>query len=126
MPIPHWIARFNRQVTNRLTLRVAPVLPGFGVVVHTGRQSGRRYRTPVNVFARRGGFVIALTYGPDSQWVRNVMASGGCALTTRGRTWQLTRPRLLHDERHLAVPPPVRVGLGLLHADDFLDLSSER
>jgi deazaflavin-dependent oxidoreductase (nitroreductase family) len=123
MPIPRWMARFNRQVTNRLTLRVAPFLPGFGVVVHTGRQSGRQYRTPVNVFPRSGGFVVALTYGPDSQWVRNVLASGGCAMVTRGRTWQLNRPRLFHDARHQAVPPPVRVVLGLVHADDFLDLA---
>ncbi|HLZ26758.1 MAG TPA: nitroreductase family deazaflavin-dependent oxidoreductase [Chloroflexota bacterium] len=126
MPAPRWMARFNRQVTNRVTRPLAPYLPGFGVVVHTGRQSGRQYRTPVNVFARRDGFVIALTYGPDSQWVRNVLASGGCTLETRGRRWRLTGPRLVHDERLQAVPPPVRVVLGLLHADDFLDLSLER
>lgn len=123
MPAPRWMARFNRHITNRLTRPLAPVLPGFGVVVHTGRHSGRQYRTPVNVFPRRGGFVIALTYGPASQWVRNVLANDGCSLVTRGSTWQLTRPNLVHDERHLAVPPPVRVVLGLLHADDFLDLS---
>lgn len=123
MPAPRWMARFNRQVTNRLTLGMAPHLPGFGVVVHTGRQSGRQYRTPVNVFPRRDAFVIALTYGPDSQWVRNVLANGGCTLETRGRRWRLTAPRLVHDERRMAVPPPVRVVLGLLNASDFLELA---
>jgi deazaflavin-dependent oxidoreductase (nitroreductase family) len=123
MPAPRWLARVNRRVTNRLTGRLAPYLPGFGVVVHSGRKSRRTYRTPVNVFRRPGGFVIALTYGADSDWVRNVLANGGCTLETRGRTWRLTGPRLVHDERRRSVPAPVRSVLALLHVTDFLDLT---
>ena len=82
-----------KAVTNRVTGPLAPWLPGFGVVEHIGRKSGQRFRTPVNVFPRAGGCAIALTYGSDSQWVRNVLAHGGCALETRGHTWQLTQPR---------------------------------
>jgi deazaflavin-dependent oxidoreductase (nitroreductase family) len=123
MPAPRWVARFNRSVTNRLTGPLAPWLPGFGVVVHTGRRTGRRYRTPVNVFSRPdGGFVVALTYGPEAEWVRNVLAGGGCALLTRGRTFTLGRPRLVHDPRQRAVPPAVRAALGLLRVSDFLEL----
>jgi deazaflavin-dependent oxidoreductase (nitroreductase family) len=122
MPLPRSVARFNRRVTNRLLGPLAPHLPGFGVVLHTGRQSHRPHRTPVNVFRRPGGYVVALTYGPDADWVRNVLASGGCALETRGRTVRLTRPRLFHDERRRAVPVPVRVVLGLNHVSDFLGL----
>src|ERR1035437_600377 len=125
MPIPMSIARFNRLVTNRITGPLAPYLPGFGVVVHTGRKTGVLYRTPVNVFRSAGGFVIALTYGPESQWVRNVLASGGCLLETRGRTVRLTRPRLFHDEHRRSVPMPVRVVLGLIDVADFLELSVE-
>jgi hypothetical protein len=44
------VARFNPRVTNRITRPLARWLPGFGVVEHAGRRSGRRYRTPVNVF----------------------------------------------------------------------------
>jgi len=123
VPAPRSMARFNRRVTNRLTLGLAPRLPGFGVVVHTGHRSGRQYRTPVNVFARPDGFVVALTYGADSQWVRNVLANGGCTLETRGRTWALTSPRLGNDARRQAVPPPVGVILGLLNVSDFLELA---
>jgi deazaflavin-dependent oxidoreductase (nitroreductase family) len=123
MPAPRWLARWNRRVTNRLLGRLATHLPSFGVVVHTGRKTRRRYRTPVNVFPRADGYVIALTYGPGAEWVRNVLASGGCVLETRGRTRRLTRPRLVHDERRLAVPAPVRLILGLLHVADFLKLS---
>src|SRR5690242_18534552 len=99
MPLPHSVARFNKKVTNRITGRLATRLPGFGVVIHTGRKSGRQYRTPINVFKRGDKYIVALTYGPNADWVRNVLASGGCTLETRGRTIRLTDPRLFHDER---------------------------
>lgn len=123
MPAPRWVARTNRYALNPIVRRLAPHLPGFGVVVHRGRTSGREYRTPVNVFAREGGFVVALTYGRESEWVRNVLANSGCTLETRGRAWRLSDPRLFHDERRRAVPAPVSVILGLLHVNDFLEFT---
>jgi deazaflavin-dependent oxidoreductase (nitroreductase family) len=123
MVLPRSVARFNRHVTNRLLSPLATHLPGFGVVVHTGRRTHRQYRTPVNVFRRDGGYVIALTYGPGAEWVRNVVADGGCALETRGRTLRLTRPRLYHDEHRSALPPPVRLIGAVAHFSDFLDLT---
>lgn len=126
MPAPRWVARTNRYALNPIVRRLAPHLPGFGVVVHRGRTSGREYRTPVNVFAREGGFVVALTYGRESEWVRNVLASGGCTLVTRGRSLPLTEPRLFHDERRRAVPALVRFVLGILRVNDFLDLTLDR
>jgi deazaflavin-dependent oxidoreductase (nitroreductase family) len=123
MPAPRWLARLNRRVTNRLLGRLATQLPGFGVVVHTGRKTHRRYRTPVNVFPHAGRYVIALTYGPDTDWVHNVLANGGCMLETRGRTLRLTRPRLFHDERRRSVPALVGLLLGLLRVSDFLELT---
>jgi deazaflavin-dependent oxidoreductase (nitroreductase family) len=115
-------ARFNRRVTNRLTRPLARRLPGFGVVVHRGRSSGRRYSTPVNVFAAPCGYVVALTYGADSEWVKNVLAAGGCELITRNRRHRLRSPRLVHDERRQSVPRVVRVALRLLRVSDFLHL----
>jgi deazaflavin-dependent oxidoreductase (nitroreductase family) len=76
MPIPRWVARANRLVTNRLARPLAMRAPGFGVVVHVGRKSGRVYRTPVNVFPAPDGYTVALTYGADAEWVRNVVAAG--------------------------------------------------
>ena len=43
-----WVAAFNLAVTNRITSRFADRLPGFGILTHVGRKSGRAYRTPVN------------------------------------------------------------------------------
>jgi deazaflavin-dependent oxidoreductase (nitroreductase family) len=125
MPLPRALARFNRVATNRLLGALAPYLPGFGVIIHHGRRSGREYRTPVNIFRHGDRYVVALTYGPDADWVRNVVAAGGCLLETRGRVLRLTRPRLVHDEGRLRVPPPVRLILGLANVSDFLELAPE-
>jgi deazaflavin-dependent oxidoreductase (nitroreductase family) len=116
------MARFNRAVTNRLTSPFAERLPGFGIVVHTGRRTGRIHRTPVNAFRTADGYVVALTYGSDAQWVRNVLAAGGCRLVTRGREHRLAEPVVVHDERRTAVPAPVRVPLGLARVTEFLRL----
>jgi deazaflavin-dependent oxidoreductase (nitroreductase family) len=126
MPLPRFIARVNRRVTNRLLGGLATRLPWFGVVVHTGRRSRRQYRTPVNIFRRGDRYIIALTYGPNADWVRNVLAEGGCTLETRGRTLRLSSPRLFRDERRYAVPAPVRLVLGLVNVSDFLELTLDR
>jgi deazaflavin-dependent oxidoreductase (nitroreductase family) len=123
MPLPRFVARFNRRVTNRVLAPLALHLPMFGVVLHRGRRSGRAYRTPVNLFRRPGGVVIALTYGPDSDWVRNVLAADGCTVETRGHTLQLRSPRLIHDERRRCMPPVLRPIGRLGGVSDFLELS---
>ena len=89
MPIPRTVGRWNKAGLNRVTRHIAPWIPGLGVVIHRGRRSGRRYQTPVNVFPADDGYILALTYGPDTDWVRNVLAAGGCELRTRGRTVRL-------------------------------------
>jgi deazaflavin-dependent oxidoreductase (nitroreductase family) len=116
------IAHFNRRVTNHLTRPLSRWLPGFGVVIHTGRKSKRQYETPVNLFRAADGYVIALTYGPESDWVRNVLAAGRCELITRGRRKRLTSPQIRHDERLRLVPRPLRPVLRLLRVTDFMHL----
>ncbi|HEV8462524.1 MAG TPA: nitroreductase family deazaflavin-dependent oxidoreductase [Gaiellaceae bacterium] len=126
MPLPKRLARFNRRVTNPVLRHVASWAPGFAVVHHVGRRSGRTYRTPVNVFRRDGRYVFALTYGKDSDWVRNVLAAGGCEIETRRRIVTLSDPELFHDEERRAVPAPPRWILALAGVDDFLSLTRSR
>jgi len=52
-------------------------------LTYVGRKSGKLHRTPVNVF-RAAGFLIAITYGRDSEWVRNVMALADASLRLAG------------------------------------------
>lgn len=122
MVAPRAVARFNRHVTNRVLGTVALRMPGFGMVVHRGRKSGRTYRTPVNLFAVDGGYLIALTYGRESDWVRNVLAAGGCDVVVRGRELHLTDPEIVHDPTRGVVPAAVRPVLRVVGVDDFLRL----
>lgn len=119
--LPKRLARFNRVATNRITGPLAGWLPGFGVVVHRGRRSGRSYRTPINIFRTPDGYVAALTYGV-TDWARNVMATGGCELETRRKRVRLTDPRLVHDPGRRDMPPVIRQLVGIIGVTDFLYL----
>jgi deazaflavin-dependent oxidoreductase (nitroreductase family) len=123
MPLPSRLARFNKHVTNRVARRVAGWMPGLGIVTHSGRVSGREYRTPVNVFRADEGYVFALTYGSGTDWVKNVRAAGGCTVRTRRRNIALVSPRLLVDPDRELVPGVVRWILGIVHVDEFLLLA---
>jgi len=118
-----WLAAFNIAVTNRITSRFATNLPGFGIITHVGRKSARVYRTPVNVFRTPNGFLIALTYGRESEWVKNVLAADGCQLESRGVRYQLTAPTIVHDPTRRRFPFLVRVILGLVGANYFMQLA---
>jgi deazaflavin-dependent oxidoreductase (nitroreductase family) len=122
VPIPKSVASFNKKVTNRITGPFAGHLPGFAVVHHVGRVSGREYRTPVNAFRHDDGYVFVLTYGADADWVKNVEAAQGCEIETRGRTVRLVEPRRFTDPEHRAVPGAVRAILNLLDVDEFVSM----
>jgi deazaflavin-dependent oxidoreductase (nitroreductase family) len=124
MPIPRIVRQWNKAGLNRVTRHIAPWMPGLGVVVHRGRRSGRLYQTPVNVFAAEDGYVLALTYGLDTDWVKNVLAAGGCELRTRGRAVLLVSPRLFHDETRRDIRPLARQVLRVIGVADFLSLKA--
>jgi deazaflavin-dependent oxidoreductase (nitroreductase family) len=123
MPLPRRLAKFNLVVTNRVLGPLARYVPGFAVVSHVGRRSGRTYRTPVSLFRRGDGYVIALMYGPGSQWVRNVLAAGAADVETRGKRLHLVGPEVVRDPARSLVPKPVRVPIGLVNVDEFMLLS---
>ena len=105
---------------NPIMRRVAGWMPGFGILTYRGRTSGRTYRTPINVFRRGESIVFALTYGPDVQWVKNVLAAGGCQVRTRRHDLTLAEPELFEDPQRHDVPRPVRWILGAIGASWFL------
>lgn len=118
-----WLAKINIAVTNRITSLFAGWLPGFGILTHVGRKSGKVYLTPVNVFRAPNGFVIALTYSSQCEWVKNVLAAGWCKLKSRGRNYQLSAPNVVHDPARRRFPIPVRVVLRIVGADEYMELS---
>src|SRR5579864_5079713 len=119
-----WLAKINIAVTNRITGLFAGWLPGFGILTHVGRKSGKVYRTPINVFRAPNGFVIALTYSSQSEWVKNVLAAAGCELKSRGKKYQLSSPKVVLDPTRQRFPIPVRVVLRIVGANEYMELSS--
>jgi deazaflavin-dependent oxidoreductase (nitroreductase family) len=93
------------------------------IVTHTGRISGTAYETPVNIFRRNDGYLFAVTYGPEADWVKNVRVAGRCMVRTRGRDIALANPELILDPTRRLVPPLARWILGLVHVDHFLALT---
>jgi deazaflavin-dependent oxidoreductase (nitroreductase family) len=119
MPLPRQAARFNRAVTNRFFAPLAGRVPPWVLVEHTGRRSRRTYRTVVWAFPRRGDLVIALTYGPGADWVRNATAAGRCRVMWRGR-WASYTTELVRGPAALRLLPaalrPLLAASGLEHA----------
>jgi deazaflavin-dependent oxidoreductase (nitroreductase family) len=119
-----WLAKINIAFTNRITGLFAGWLSGFGILTHVGRKSGKVHRTPVNVFRVPNGFIFALTYSSESEWVKNVLAAGGCELKTRGKKYQLFAPNVVRDPTRGRFPIPVRFVLKIVGADEYMELSS--
>jgi deazaflavin-dependent oxidoreductase (nitroreductase family) len=108
MPMARGITRINRRFINPVMLRLA----GIGPMVdfeHAGRRTGTVRHTPLMAFRRGDVVTIALTYGPDVQWLANVRHAGGCRMRMGREILILGAPRLLDPAEGLArIPQPQR------------------
>lgn len=110
MRVPRAVANFNRRITNPAARSITPWLPCQGTLEHAGRTSGKCYRTPLLVFPVHDGFVVLIGYGPESDWLKNVLAGGNPVLHKRGKSIALANPRLLGKaEAATLVTGPSRV-----------------
>ncbi|MBX7435414.1 nitroreductase family deazaflavin-dependent oxidoreductase [Mycobacterium sp. Y57] len=95
MRVPRAVAAFNRRVTNPLAMALGGWAPTIGTLEHVGRKSGKRYRTPLNIFDTADGYAILIGYGLESSWVKNVMAGGRATVHKHGKTVAVGDPRLV-------------------------------
>lgn len=127
MSLPRALAHFNRFVNNPIQRRWAGLLPGYGIVEHVGRKSGKQYRTPVNVFRSDGGFVIWLGYGLQTDWLRNLQAAGGGTLMHRRKRYVVSDPRVVSGPEGIRLlPAPARLLAKIARANDALLLTAAR
>ena len=121
MPIPKSITVFNKHVTNRFFLLFSWWIPPFAVIEHRGRTSGRQYRTPVLAFPTAEGYLFALTYGRNVDWVRNLRSSGNGILKYGGGTEKIHYYQLItYEEVKENFPGIVRLFLQIIHVNDCL------
>ncbi len=95
LKLPSGVARFNQRVTNPLQGHWAWLLPPYAMILHTGRRTGRRFSAPVVAFSSGNQLVVPLLYGRDSQWVRNLEASGAGEVVRHGHRYALAEPRVV-------------------------------
>ena len=121
MPVPKFMAKVNRRFLNPMELRKGerPVL------IHEGRSSGRRFETPLDAHPVEGGYVFFVLYGPNTDWVQNILHAGGAELRLPSGVTHLTNPRLLSgDEVEPILPDGVDLPPGILRVDHFLRLDT--
>lgn len=116
VPYPRWLAKVNKILFNPGQVRKGR----YPVVTHVGRRSGATYRTPLDAFPTTTGWVLVARYGPESDWVRNVLAAGAATLRVDGVDHRLDSPRLVGvdtaREALAAAEPPK----GFTSAADFV------
>ena len=91
MPLPRWLAHINKRVFNHMEVRrgARPVL------IHTGRSSGKTYRTPLDTHRLPDGYLFIPLYGPRTDWVKNVLAAQAARLSMDGQEIELQSTRLV-------------------------------
>lgn len=98
---------FNKHVLNPAILHLAGGKHFYASTIgHTGRNSGRQYRTPVAATRVTDGFVIPLPYGSHTDWVCNLMAKSGGNLRSAGEDFEITSPTLVDAATAIAEMPP--------------------
>ena len=111
------------RVVNPLVLLVAGRrwMPIVGVLHHVGRRSGRLYSTPLGMRPLGDGFVIPRTFGDDAAWYRNLLASGSCVVTYRGRDHLLVGPEVVgYAVAGPAFPAYERIQFRLIGINQYL------
>jgi len=97
-PVDELARRFSKKyepLFNKIGgTRVGSLYFSIGNIKHVGRKSGREFVTTISAYPLADGFVFALAY-PDTDWRRNIMASGKCTLTWKGQVYELERPEVL-------------------------------
>ena len=124
MKIPNGIRYFNKTILNPLTARIAHSSRGpFCIIYHIGRRSGRPYETPIIAFPTANGFVIALTYGPEVDWYRNICASGCCRIQWHGQVYEIKKIEPLESKTALTyLPGFFRMILGMVGFRDYVKM----
>jgi deazaflavin-dependent oxidoreductase (nitroreductase family) len=88
--------RRTSRAMKPLALRSAGTPGAYASVIrHVGRTTGRTYETPVGAVATADGFVIALPYGTNTDWLKNVLASGSATIVDEGSTYDVDRPQVV-------------------------------
>ena len=94
-------SRFVRIVMKPMTKMLNPLIKKMAgrrhfnmaaKIYHSGRRSGRLYITPATARLSGDHFWVSLTFGPNSDWCKNVRAAGECTIRWHGQDYHAIHP----------------------------------
>jgi deazaflavin-dependent oxidoreductase (nitroreductase family) len=94
MLVPVWLERFQIKYVNPLLRPLSKRMPGFAVITHRGRTSGKEYETIVTAYRKGPVLAIGLIHG-KTNWVKNVLAAGEADIHVGKKDLHLVNPRVL-------------------------------
>jgi len=95
-PVLGAVRRFNRSVSNPRQMASAGSPGAYASVIrHVGRTSGRNFETPIGAIAVADRFLIALPYGTNTDWLKNLLASGSAVIVDEGVTYDVDDPEVV-------------------------------
>jgi deazaflavin-dependent oxidoreductase (nitroreductase family) len=101
----------ERQLADPLLLQLAGSRPwGVARVEHRGRKSGKLYMTPLWAVPAGNAFLIAMPFGADADWTKNLSAAGEGTLQRHGVRYRVGNPRIVPAGDVLTeLPLPIRL-----------------
>ena len=95
----------------------------FAVIHHVGRKSGAHYTTPVIAIQKDYGFLLALTYGKQVDWYKNVMKVGSCEVEQKGIIHTITTITPVEDVQYYKYfPKPLSFMLKIMGIKYYLTM----
>jgi deazaflavin-dependent oxidoreductase (nitroreductase family) len=91
MLMPVWLERFQIKYVNPLLRPLSKRMPGFAVIKHRGRTSGKDYETIVTAYRNGSVLAIGLIHG-KTNWVKNVLAAGEADIHVGRKDLHLVNP----------------------------------
>jgi|SRR5262245_5760736 len=120
-PVLNTVRRISRA-THPMVLKTAGQAGNStSVIRHVGRTSGRDYETPVSALTTEDGFLIALPYGRNTDWLKNVLAHGSATIVDQGTTYTVDRLEVVPlSEAEPDLPPGEVRALHLFRVEECL------
>lgn len=108
MPAPLSLTPYVQRFANPVLIRLAG-RGWFADLEHVGRRTGTVRHTPLLAFRDDDVVTVALTYGPEVQWLKNIRAAGRARMHLGRRILELGPPRMLTAADGVPrMPQPIR------------------
>lgn len=119
-----WLTSYHKHVTNPVMVRSFSGRWSINALLHhVGRRSGKTYVTPLTAHKSDDTIVVALPYGRETDWLRNLRSAGQGVLELEGTSYTVEEPEVVPIEQVVPLLPPLIVRSIQFHkAEDALRL----